>query len=51
LSLGGAALGRGFNEEFIRITPTRILTYGLDGDANPMTARDVNEGTTTDTPT
>jgi pyridoxamine 5'-phosphate oxidase family protein len=51
LSLGGSALGRGFNEEFIRITPTRILTYGLDGGTNPMTARDVNESAYTETPT
>ena len=29
---GGSALGRGFDEEWVRIRPQRIVTYGL-GDA------------------
>jgi len=31
LSAGGAPLGPGFADELIRITPTRILSFGLDG--------------------
>jgi pyridoxamine 5'-phosphate oxidase family protein len=27
---GGSALGRGFDDELIRIVPSRILTYGLE---------------------
>src|SRR5271167_4132951 len=30
LSTGGATLGPGFAEELIRITPTRIVSFGLD---------------------
>jgi pyridoxamine 5'-phosphate oxidase family protein len=29
---GGSALGPGFAEEMIRIHPTRIVSFGLDGD-------------------
>jgi pyridoxamine 5'-phosphate oxidase family protein len=34
LETGGAALMSGFAEEMIRIRPTRILTYNVDGSGN-----------------
>jgi PPOX class F420-dependent enzyme/OxyR family protein len=48
---GGAALGRGFDEEFVRITPLRVITYGLGAaghDRRTFEARDVHrrDGTT-----
>jgi pyridoxamine 5'-phosphate oxidase family protein len=41
---GGSALGRGFDEQFVRITPRRIISYGLgpEGhDLHTFDARDV----------
>lgn len=35
---GGEAFGRGFDPEIIRITPTRIISFGLENDRS---ARDV----------
>jgi pyridoxamine 5'-phosphate oxidase family protein len=35
LATGGADLGRGFAAELIRVTPSRIITYGInEGDAS-----------------
>ena len=41
---GGAALGRGFDEEFVRIAPSRVISYGLGAaghDRRTFDARDV----------
>jgi pyridoxamine 5'-phosphate oxidase family protein len=46
LSTGGAALGPGFAQELIRITPTRIVSFGLDG-GRSADARDVRPTATT----
>lgn len=32
---GGEAFGRGFADELIRITPTRIVGWGINDDRNP----------------
>ncbi|MDR3546636.1 MAG: PPOX class F420-dependent oxidoreductase [Candidatus Limnocylindrales bacterium] len=37
---GGASLGPGFADELIRITPTRIVSFGLDG-TRDLNARNV----------
>lgn len=46
LTQGGTEIGRGFADELIRITPTRIVTYGInEGDtsrAYQVGGRDVN---------
>lgn len=39
LAHGGSELGAGFAEEMIRIHPTRIVSFGLDGDER--TARSI----------
>ena len=48
LGSGGSSLGRGFADEVIRITPTRIVTYGIsEGDQLPdfrVGGRDVTGG-------
>ncbi len=44
LTVGGTALGRGFDEEFVRIAPRRIISYGLGPaghDLRTFDARDV----------
>jgi pyridoxamine 5'-phosphate oxidase family protein len=41
---GGSVLGRGFDDEFVRITPTRVISYGLGPaghDLRTFDARDV----------
>ena len=35
LSAGGVGLGRGFADELIRITPQRIVSYGIDDGERP----------------
>jgi pyridoxamine 5'-phosphate oxidase family protein len=40
LSAGGSLLGPGFADELIRITPTRIVSFGLDG-TRDLNARNV----------
>ena len=46
---GGTALGRGFAEEVIRITPTRIVGWGIDDTGRPpnltVPGRDVVDAT------
>ena len=44
MDAGGAELGRGFDEEWVRITPRRIVSYGLGAaghDRRTFDARDV----------
>ena len=38
---GGQSLGPGFGTEMIRITPTRIIAWGIDGSQLSANARDV----------
>lgn len=49
LTLGGTALGRGFSDEIIRISPTRIVSWGIDSSGRPpdlrVPGRDVMRGT------
>jgi pyridoxamine 5'-phosphate oxidase family protein len=55
LATGGSHLGRGFANELIRITPRRIVTYGVnDGDASDrfhVRGRDVEPGSRDPGPT
>jgi pyridoxamine 5'-phosphate oxidase family protein len=44
MDAGGTELGRGFDEEWVRITPRRIVSYGLSAaghDRRTFDARDV----------
>lgn len=41
---GGIGIGPGFDQEMIRITPRRIIGWGLDGSALQANARTVAEG-------
>lgn len=41
LSTGGKELGPGFDPEMIRIKPTRIISWGIDGSAFKANARSV----------
>jgi pyridoxamine 5'-phosphate oxidase family protein len=43
LASGGSALRPGFDEEMIRIHPTRIISYGLEPDQQAASARTVDE--------
>jgi len=49
LSSGGSGLGRGFSDEIIRITPTRIVSWGIDDTGRPrdlrVPGRDVADAT------
>lgn len=48
---GGTALGRGFDAAWIRIAPTRIVSYGVEPDQlhdYRVTGRDVVPGTVAD---
>lgn len=50
---GGAALGRGFDDALIRITPTRIVSYGIEPDQlhdYRVTGRDVMPGAAAEKP-
>jgi uncharacterized protein len=50
---GGSALGRGFDDEFVRITPLRIISYGIGDAGHDMRsydARDVPRTPTTRPP-
>ncbi|HXR27913.1 MAG TPA: PPOX class F420-dependent oxidoreductase [Candidatus Baltobacteraceae bacterium] len=49
VSAGGATLGPGFADELIRITPTRIVSFGLDG-TRDLHARDVGPSGPEDQP-
>jgi pyridoxamine 5'-phosphate oxidase family protein len=47
LGRGGSDLGRGFADEVIRITPARIVGWGINDDRNPelrVGGRDVVQG-------
>jgi pyridoxamine 5'-phosphate oxidase family protein len=47
LRSGGSGLGRGFADEVIRITPARIVGWGINDDQNPdlrVGGRDVAQG-------
>jgi len=46
LSEGGAGIGPGFASELIRIIPTRILSFGLEGGFREINARNVEPPTT-----
>ena len=51
---GGSALGRGFDETFIRISPQRVISYGLGAaghDLRSFDARDVPGGASLSHPT
>ena len=41
ISDGGQVLGPGFGAEMIRITPTRLIAWGIDGPQVAANARDV----------
>jgi pyridoxamine 5'-phosphate oxidase family protein len=48
LSSGGTGLGWGFSNEIIRITPTRIVSWGIDDTGRPdlpVPGRDVADAT------
>ncbi|MGI8588854.1 MAG: hypothetical protein ACR2M0_14385 [Chloroflexia bacterium] len=40
---GGAQIGPGFGPEVIRVTPTRVISWGLDTDAYHSSSRAVNK--------
>lgn len=44
LSTGGADLGPGFDPEMIRITPQRIISWGVDTTAFRANSRSVGQG-------
>ena len=40
---GGSSLGRGFDEEFVRITPTRVVSYGLGAEGHDLRSFDARD--------
>jgi pyridoxamine 5'-phosphate oxidase family protein len=43
VTVGGSALGHGFDEEFVRVTPTRIISYGLGPEGHDLRTFDARD--------
>ena len=43
ITVGGSELGRGFDEEFVRIAPQRILSYGLGPEGHDLRTFDARD--------